>query len=289
MNTVFKTRFFLLLISLLLFEFLEINAQDFPIVPADMPEYLANMKAITDAGVYTRTDWRYMLQGGNITTIKYKEIALKYDDQGRIKEIMNVDQKGTNKSVIIYRYDKRNLPILESEFLPTGELEGKTKYTYDVKGFLKDITWLNSFEFIFNRYSFDFNDTTGMITEWHFYSPDSVTQKIEYYYSNPQNGFITRQKIFIGEDKLENIIIWNRDSTQHLLNKEFRNPQGKLMYYLEYKYNTKELPDKILRVLPNGTKTKKFEFEYEESGLKTGEIEYNEEGEILSYIKYSYE
>jgi hypothetical protein len=254
-----------------------------------MPEYLSEAKAINDAGVYKRSDWRYILQGGNISTSKYKEREIKYNDQGRISEIMNIDQKGVNKSVIIFRYDKRNLPLLETEFLPTGELEGKTKYSYDSKGFLKEIIWLNSYEFIYNRYSFSIDDTSGMVTEWHYYSPDSVTQKIEYFYSDPKKGFITRQKIFKGDDKLENTIIWNRDNLQHLINKEFKDPQGKLAYYLEYHYNTTGQVDKVIQVLPNGSKIKKYEFNFEESGLKMEETEYNQKEEIVKYAKYSYE
>jgi YD repeat-containing protein len=270
-------------------EVFKLNAQDYPIVPADMPGYLKEMKDIADAGIYSRTDWRYELQGGNVTAVKYKERVLKYDEQGRLIEIMHIDRKGENKSVIIFRYDKRNLPMLETEFLPTGELVGKTKYTYDTKGVLKDITWLNNFEFIYNRFSFDINDSAGKVTEWHFYSPDSVEQKIEYYYSDPEKGFITLQKFFTGEDKLENTIIWNRDSANYLINKEFKDPQGKLAYYLEYHYNTSGKVYQVIRILPNGSKIKKYEFNFEDSGLKTGEIEYNLKGEIITYVKYTYE
>jgi hypothetical protein len=289
MNTVTYIRNFLCIIIFFLIDLNVSDAQNYPIVPADMPGYLQEMKLIADAGVYTRTDWRYVLQDGNVTNVKHKERVLKYDDNGRINEIMNIGKKGENISVIIFRYDKRHLPQLETEFLPTGELVGKTKYTYDSNGRLKDITWLNSYEFIYNRYAFDISDSTGMVTEWHFYSPDSVTQKIEYYYSNPEKGFITYQKTFIGEDKLENTIIWNRDSTQHLINKEFKDAQGKLSYYLEYHYTLSGQVNQIIRLLPNGTRMKKYEYDYEDTGLITGEIEYNQKGEIISYLKYTYE
>ena len=138
MNAISYILNLLTVILILLLNTILVIAQDYPRVPADMPEYLSEAKAINDAGVYKRSDWRYILQGGNISTSKYKEREIKYNDQGRISEIMNIDQKGVNKSVIIFRYDKRNLPLLETEFLPTGELEGKTKYTYDFKGILKD-------------------------------------------------------------------------------------------------------------------------------------------------------
>jgi hypothetical protein len=288
MNLVLNNKKFSILIPLLL-RLSAVNAQDYPIVPADMPAYFKEMKVVTDAGIFTCTKWQYELQGGNVTTVKHKEKVIKYDDQGRIKEIMNLDQKGENKSIIIFRYDRSNLPLLETEFLPTGELVGKTKYTFDAVGRLKDITWLNSYEFIYNRFAFDINDTLGMVTEWHFYSPDSVTQKIEYYYTDPENGFITRQKIFIGADKLENTIIWNRDSTLSLKNKEFKDPHGKLAYYLEYHYNKSGQADQIIRILPNGSRIKKSEYNFEDTGLKTGEIEYDQKGEIITYIKYSYE
>jgi hypothetical protein len=289
MNTIFTFRFIESYILVLIMCLVNIHAQDYPIVPADMPAYLNETKEISSEGINTRTDWRYVLQDGKVTTNKHIERVLKFDELGRIKEIMNIDPQGENKSVIIFRYDKRNLPVLETEFLPTGELLGKTKYTYDTKGILKDITWLNSYEFVYDRFSFDINDTTGLVTEWHFYSPDSVKQKIEYYYSDPLQGFITRQRIYIGENKLQNTIIWNRDSTKCLLNKEFRDPQGKIEYYLEYHYNTSGKVMQVMRVFPNGSKLKNFEYNYEDAGLKTGEIEYNQKGEIVAYLKFSYD
>jgi hypothetical protein len=282
-------RFCLSFILLTILNLFTISAQMGPRVPADMPFYQKEMNSISKADVYSKTEWNYVISEGKVTTDNYKEKIIKYDKLGRIVEIMKINQKGENSSVIIFRYDGRNLPLQETEFLPTGEMIGKTKYTYDPKGRLTDITWLNSFEFIINRKVYDLDASASRITEWQYYSPDSVTSKTEYFYSNPENGVLLRQNNYNGESRLINSIIFIRDSTQIVLKEEIRDASQKLACYSEYQYNKNGQLQQVITIFPDKKKVPQFIYNYDEDGLLSGKIEYNQKGEMIEYKKYIYE
>jgi hypothetical protein len=247
------------------------------------------MKDIVDAGIQSRIDWRYILQAGNVTSQSYKEQVVNYDEKGRIKEIINIDRNGYNKSIIVFRYDGRNLPILVTEFMPTGELVSKKKYTYTFSGRLQDITWLNSYEFIISKNSYEVVENTKSIIERQYFTPDSVIRKLAYLYSDLDTGVLKEEWKYIGENNLEIKKIVTRNIKNKIENEEFRNFAGELKYYLQYSYNSKGNLSDVIKIFPDGTRVKIFDYNYNELGLITGEIEYSPKGEILQYHKYGYD
>lgn len=289
MNPVTSLRYVISLLFSIILHNTANSVQLYPKVPADMISYQSEMKSIASADVYSKSEWNYILTDGNVTTNKYKTKVIKFDKLGRIMEVMNLNPKGENLSVIIFRYDNNNLPLQETEFLPTGELIGRTKYTYDSKGRLKDITWLNGFEFIVNRKAFDINESLNLVTEWQYYAPDSVTSKTEFYYSNLINGILLKQNNYNGEKQLSSSIIYHRDSLQVILKEEIRDASKKLTGFHEYQYNKKGQLMQILVVYPDKRKIPKFTYNYDVDGLVSGIIEYDEKGSMIAYKRFTYE
>lgn len=284
-----KKRNLLGLIAIIIIYITPVYAQQYPKVPADMPLYQNEMNLISEACISLKTEWGYSISGGKVSAFKYKSRVINYDKLGRIKEIMNINPMGESLSVIVFKYDNRNLPLQETEFLPTGELIGKTKYTYNQKGRLTDITWLNEFEFIIDRKVFDYNDSKNLITEWQYYSPDSVANKTEYFYSNLENGILLKQNNFIGENKIDRSITYIRDSLQTLQKEEIRDARKKLICYYEYKYNRDQRLYQIVANYINDKKIPIYVYDYSPEGLITGEIEYNHRGDLIDYKMFTYE
>lgn len=264
-------------------------AQSFPKVPADMHDYLFDMNTITAAKVQSRSDWRYILQSGVLTTFNYKERLLKYDVLGHIKEIENIGQDGIIQSILVYQYNSRSLPIIETEFLPTGELIGKTKYNYDQNGYLKEITWMNNNEFIIRKSNFELDVDTKSFIERIYLNPDSVESKIIYFYTDLSNGVLKEVWNYKGEKDLVLHKIIYRNSENKIINEEYRDANGTLTYFLKYNYDTNGYPQDITQLFPNGAKLKKFDYKYNSAGLKTGEVEYNNAGEMIQYRKFDYD
>jgi hypothetical protein len=266
-----------------------VHAQEYQKVQADMHNYLLNMKTIVTAGVQSRTDWQYIIQNGNLTTDCFKERVLKYDIRGRIKECENIDKNGIIQSILVFRYDNQNLPVMETEFMPTGEMIAKTKYTYDLKGRLQDITWLNNNEFIIRKNTYEIDENAKSITERQFTSPDSVVKKTTYIYTDLNNGLIREEWSYKGENILDFKKIVNQNNTDKIEIEEYRNSDGELTFSLKYDYDTNGNLIAVLSLFPDGTEVKKFDYNYGNSGLITGEIKYNQKGEIIQFHKYSYD
>jgi len=265
------------------------GAQQFPKVPADMNEYLSDMRTLAASKIQSRSDWMYIMEAGVLTTQNYKERCLKYDSQGRIKESDVIDKNGYTQSIIVYRYDTRNLPIMVTEFLPTGELISKTKYTYDSGGILKDITWLNNNEFIIKKNVYEIDQSMKIIIEKQFISPDSAVKTTIFFYTNLDDGFVREEWYYKGEKSLDFKKLYNRNINNVVENEEYRNSVGTLTYYLKYNYDLKGHLLESVKLFPNGNKVKKSDYSFNDAGLITGEIEYNQSGGIIQYRKYSYD
>lgn len=283
------SRYFIIFTLTVLFYSSNIYSQSYPIVPADMIQIRKEMKAVAAADVYSKSEWNYVINEGKVTTNKYKSRVIKFDKLGRIIEIIKLSPKGENQSVIVCKYDNNNYPVQETEFLTTGEMIGRTKYTYDSKGRLKDITWLNGFEFIVNRKTFDIDENKDIVTEWQYYSPDSVSGKTNYLYTNLLNGVVIKQNNYSGDHQLENSIVYHRDTSQIIIKEEIRDASEKLVCYHNYQYSKKGLLQQIVVQLPNNAIVPKYVYDYDDDGLLAGILEYDERGNIIDYKKYTYE
>jgi hypothetical protein len=284
-------RTFLVLILVMVFavDIQFVVAQEFPKVPADRVKYIAELNAIKLAGFKYRIDWVYYIQGGNVTGEEIKERILKFDENGRVKEIEVLEPLGEVISIIALRYNSRSLPTADTEFMPTGELIGKTKYQFDKFDRLNEITWYNGFEYIISKQTNEVNEEKQSITERQYYSPDSVIKKTIFYYSNLDSGFVKEELGFTGENAFGYRKVYHRDSNNRIENEEFLNESGEQIGYLEYKYNPGGFLIAKDKISKNTSKLRKNDYQYNEAGFLIKEIEYNNRGEIVSYRRYDYE
>lgn len=263
-------------------------AQSYPKVPADYQQYHHELDLRVRTTTSSCAEWKYMIYDGKVTSMKYKDLVTKYDHSGRINEIEKVDKKGMNTSIKVFKYDKKGLPQLETEFMPTGELLGKTIYTYDSAGYLKDITWYNSNEYIISKTEFVVDSAAGTVTERKLFSPDSVNEKTIYFYSDLKNGHVVKKQQYKGENHLDQTIVYHYGDENKIEKAQFINPQGKTTSYREYHYDTKGMLQETVRLYPNGDMIKEFDFNYSDSGLLTGKLEYDQKGGMVNYCKYTY-
>ena len=264
------------------------GAQIIPKVPADLQKYFAEMQSIKNAHITERYEWKYILHDGNVTNTRYCTRIIKYDEIGRMSESIALDQKGQKMSILIFSYDKHNMPETETEYLPTGEILGRTVYDYTPGQYLQNITWYHGTEYIIDKTVFETDEQSQTLTERHLYSPDSVDSKVIYYYSDLQDGWVEKERMFSGEDGLEYEKEIIRNDNRKIESEEWLNGAGTHIYSLKYHYNSEGnlvLQDKLFAT---GQRIKVADFNYSPASLLTGEINYNAQGEISRYRKFSY-
>ena len=281
-------KFRLLYILLTLVSSSLLYAQSFPKVPADYLQYHHELDIRVRTSTNSCTEWKFVIYNGHVTSQKYKDRVTKYDRSGRIKEIETVDAHGRNTSIKVFKYDKRGLPQMETEFMPTGELLGKTLYTYDPAGNLKDVTWYNGNEYIISKTEYVVDSTAGTVTERKLFSPDSVNEKTVYFYSDLKNGRVEKEQHYSGENRLHQTIVYDYNDSNKIEEAEFINPLGKATSKREYHYDTKGMLQEMVRLYPNGDMIKEFDFNYSGSGLLYGQLEYDQHGGMVRYCKYTY-
>jgi hypothetical protein len=181
------------------------------------------------------------------------------------------------------------LPMIETEFLPTGEFISKTKYTYDPDGFIKETVWINNNEFIIRKSTFEKDINSKSFIERIYQNPDSVESKTIYFYTDLDSGVVKEVWSYKGELNLLYRKIVNHDSEHKITQEEYRDGNGMITYSLLYNYDTNGYPQDVVQLFPNGIKIKKIDFKYTAAGLIAGEIDYNQSGSMMLYRKYSYD
>ncbi len=265
-----------------------VTAQNYPGTPADKKEYEQEMNMISNAGIAQRDNWKYYMLDGNVTSKQHKTGEIRYDKFGRAKEISSFDENGYINSIVVYKYDSCNSILSETEFTGRGELLGKILYSYNHEGFLIEKTVYNSFEYIVSKTICEANVEQNTFTRRILFSPDSVKQKIISCYTDLTSGYIIEEQNYKGADILEYRKVIHRDDQHRIASEIFLNDHGRQMYFLKYAYNQDGNLTTIERFYPSGVKIKYYDFKYSASGILSGEIKYNENGEIIHFYKYTY-
>ncbi|MBN1596878.1 MAG: hypothetical protein JW894_01155 [Bacteroidales bacterium] len=267
----------------------DISAQNYIMVPADRDELQEKMDIIKSLNIKKRTEWKYIIIDGNVSDQKYIDRIVKYDQHGRKSETVFLDQQGNKQSIKVYEYNVVNIPAAEIEFLPSGELVGKTVYNYTISGFLKEITWYNNFEYIISKNYYQTDTVLNTVTERCMHTPDSVEWAVIYKYSDLYNGKIEEELYFSGENKPEYKKLVYRNENEKIKKENLFNTDDKLVYTFDYEYSPKGNLKSIIRKFSSGGEVTHYECRYSDMGLLLGEVNYNLYGEILEYIKYNYE
>ena len=241
------------------------------------------------SGVRYRTDWEYILREGVVTTEKNRTGFHRYNSEGLNYETTILNPDGTKRSIIIKEYDQDGLPVQFTEFTPQGAIVVSTVYKYDEKGYLSMITEYTGQGYIVYRLSFVTNESERSVTQRTWYAPDSIESKRVLFYSNLEKGFVKEIKDYSGERNLEMRTVIRRSEAGIISSEEIRNAEGDLLYYIDYQYTPQEWVQSKVRIYPDGSKIRQNEYNYTSTGLLTGEIEFNQKGEIVRYFKYTYD
>ena len=279
-----------LTVSILLFFLpsMYLHAQlSLPKVPAERTRYDDDKQLIKRSEYIVRNDIRYIIKEGMVTTEKFNDRVVKFYPNGNIKEMVYVDQVGRKKAIMVCEYYPDGLPGSESEFHPTGELLKRTEFKYE-NGFLKEKTVIDQYGYVITRTTYEINTGRNEVVERIYGAPQMVTEKNVYVYSDFYSGKLLRHEKYSGEDifQFKRHLIYSKDV---LLKEEYYNPSGNKAFYLEYFYDTNNQLTEIEKVLLDGTRLKNTRYQYNDSGLITGKINYDRKGKMIAYYKYSYE
>jgi hypothetical protein len=259
-----------------------------PKVPAEVKTYKEECLKIKASGVKQRSDIKYIINEGKVTTEKYKDKQVKFGDDGEIKEFIYIDKDGREKAIVLFDYYKNGLPKSETEFHPTGELLKRTEYIYNYEGQLLEKKVIDQYEFVQNKVEYLLDESAQTLTEKLFAAPQMVTEKNLWVYSNINTGKLIKNEKYDGETLLMYRRIFVYENSL-LKQEEYYNPAGQKAFYLEYSYDPKNNLAEIEKVLLNGTRLKNAVYQYSTEGLLLGKIEYDRNGKMTSYYKYSYE
>ncbi len=280
-------RIFIFLLPI--FTLLPVKAQQLvPGTPSDRKEYKKKMEQISLAGVAQRSDWKFRSTNGIISTIRFKAGEVRYDKNGAITETSTFNEQGDRNSIVVFEYNPNYLLLSETEFTNRGELIGKTKYTYNDEEYLSEIILYNSSEYIISKTICEPDKENNIFTRRIMFSPDSIKKKIVSFYSDLTDGFVTQEWTYTGESNLKYKKEIRRNEKGKVETEIFTTAQGQQLYYLKYTYNLEGNLSTIERYYPSGVKVKSYDFNFAPSGLISGEIKYNENGEIIHYYKYTY-
>lgn len=266
-----------------------LNAQYvFPKLPVESKLLDKESSKIIEGGFKLKQDIRYIIQEGKVTTAKYSEKETEYDDKGRIKEVVVKDKNGRTKLILIYLYQTNGLPKRITRFHPTGDILGRFEFKYDNDGFLVERIEYDQYDYVVQKILYQKNMQENTITESYFDSPEMVTKKIQWTYTDLTNGRLTSVSEFSGESvlKIKKQLIYEGNK---LIKEQFMNSYGGIIYYHSYTYDSDGNITEIKKELPGGNSIKKQSSQYNGLGLITGEIKYDSKGRMKTYYKFNYQ
>jgi hypothetical protein len=259
-----------------------------PIVPADTAKYIHECNLLKNAGVSIRKDYKYKVIDGKVTSEEHIDRVVKFSEDGRLQEFVYVDEQGRKQAIVTFDYYTNGLPKAEGQYHPTGELLKHTNYKYSYEGYLEGKSTIDQYGYVLTQeyYSIDENENT--IIEKKYSSPQLVSERNKWVYSDLKNGKPLQHEKYNGES----ILMYKRNflyEGDQLIREVYYNPAGNKAFYLEYTYDDNKNVLQIEKVRLDGRRFKNTDFKYNAQGILVGKIEYNATGGFLTYYKYTYE
>ncbi len=242
----------------------------------------------TKAGIKYRRDIKIPVINTSSAPQGYCERYVKFNPDGTPNEIEYLDDAGRKKAIVIYQYSKSGLPQREMEFHPTGTISGRTDYKYDYKGRMLEKSLYDQFDYIISKTIFQIKEEENSICEIEFSSPEMVSRKVVWHYSQIDTGKLISVDEYDGESllKTKRKISYQGDKIK---SEDFFNPKGLKLYTLEYIYNSEGQLIKILRVFSDKSQVEAHSYQYNNNGMLAAETEFDMQGRMKKCYKYSYE
>jgi hypothetical protein len=264
-------------------------AREYYVVEADKADLKKEKVLISQSRISVCTVWQYSIYDGNVTIKKFPEQIIRYDADGNKTENTTLDKQGNKVSITVFTYNSLQDPISEITYTPFGEITGSVKYSYDSLSRLHQVIRYDGRNLPSGKIDFSI-DTENQQVIWRTYTaPDSLIGLTLYSYSNMQNGFLQKIESYLPKGELQSAIVYKRDSSGKPESEEHFDYPGKDNYRVDYMYDSHNLLSSKVWVYPNGKRIKMADYKFALSGLPTAKIEYNQEGDILSYVFYEYQ
>lgn len=264
------------------------NAQfALPKVAADTPQYNAECIMIVKSGIKKRYDYTHPIRNNQASTQNYKEREVSFDNTGRIKEYLYLDEDSRKKAIITFEYYPNGLPKTETQFYPTGEMLTQTKYIFNSESDLKEISKIDQYGYVISKTIFSTNNETHTITEKKHPYPQVVSDKDIWTYSDLKAGHLVKHTKYKNNNELQftRTLVYKNNKIEKEI---YTNPAGNVAFFLEYTYNNNMQVIEIEKVLLDGSRLKNTLFNYNSAGLIIRKINYDRYGNLESYYTYQY-
>jgi hypothetical protein len=257
--------------------------------PGSKWEYFKNIDKKKNIGLRTRIDWNYIIFDGNVTAQKYKERILKYDKSGKLAEIENYSPEGKTLSITIFNYQADGLPLEETTYNPEGPVIEKVNYRYSHDELLNEYTSYNANRLINFKWVALRDSVAGKIVWMKYLTPDSISQKYNYIYSEGLKGLLISETLYLADTLNYNRrIYWSSDPVRK--DQEiFSDAKGKELFRRKYIYDHTGNNIRVETIFPDQTTSNKFIYAYNSNKMLTGFIDHDNNGNIISYHTYTYE
>lgn len=256
-----------------------------PLVKADHNVYFSNLKLFSQ--VKQRNDIDYELISGTVSTSRFKIREIHFHPNGAINEIINLSKIGKKKSIIVFGYDKKFLPLSETEYLPTGEKVGRVKYKYNTNGALEEKSFYNQYGYIVSKIVYSVIPDSNIVVEKEYHSPEKVKRYRYLYYTSLEKGkkFMEKEYNASHEEIVQKSISYNDfGKIKQVSYYRHNNLEFKLFYYYDKYRNLTQ----VLREDNEGVRQEVEVYNYNDTRLLIGEMKKNPSGRIITYKKYTY-
>ncbi len=257
--------------------------------PAGKKEYFENIQKHAGIGLRTKTDWNYRIFDDKVTAQKYKERLLKYNKSGKLAEIENYSPEGKILSIVILKYEADGLPFEEITYKPEGQIIARVNYRYSNDRLLNEYTSYNENRLINFKWVAMRDTVAGEIKWVKYITPDSISQKIKYTYSEGISGLLVGESLYIADTlNSDRKIYWSGDPVrrdQEIIS----DAKEKELFRRKYIYDHSGNNIRVETIFPDQSTANKFIYAYNSNNLLTGFIDHDNNGNIISYHTYTYE
>ncbi|MCG8698936.1 MAG: hypothetical protein MI922_12855 [Bacteroidales bacterium] len=256
-----------------------------PLVKAEHNTYFSNLKLFSQ--IKQRNDFDYELISGTVSTNRFKIREIHFHPNGAINEIINLSKIGKKKSIIVFGYDRRFLPLSETEYLPTGEKVGRVKYKYNINGTLEEKSFYNQYGYIVSKIVYSTIADSNVIIEKEYHSPEKVSRYRYIYYTDLENGKRFQEKEYDAnhEEVVKKSISYNEFGK---ISEVSYYRHNNLEYKLFYSYDKNKNLTQVLREDNEGARREIEVYNYNDTRLLVGELKKNPLGRTIMYKKYTY-
>lgn len=258
-----------------------------PITPAQYEKQLKGQVNIVSKGFSEKVFHKYELYDGKVNKSSFVEKTMAFNKNGTVSEVVYTTNSSRTELILIHEYNSIGRVKRITKFHPTGDILGRFEYRYNTEGFLAERSEYDQYNYILNKVVYSIDKVNNTLTELHYSSPEMITKKFVKEYNSLDSNRLMRFKEYDGESvlKFSKTVEYKNGKIEK---ENIFNPNGDLIHYLQYYYDSKEQLSEIKKHIPKGDSYAYYRVKFNGYGLLAGEVRYGARGKILSYYKFTY-